>query len=47
MTPKLFGALVDALADRDLLERARQRLARKAEAIEADPSVPSLGASSA
>ena len=34
--PKLFEALVDELADRDLVELARQRLARKAEAIEVD-----------
>ena len=36
VTPKLFEALVDELADRDLIELARQRLARKAEAIEVD-----------
>jgi antitoxin StbD len=36
VTPKLFEALVDELADRDLVELARQRLARKAEAIEVD-----------
>ena len=36
VTPKLFEALVDELADRGLAELARQRLARKAEAIEVD-----------
>ena len=36
VTPKLFEALVDELADLDLVELARQRLARKAEAIEVD-----------
>lgn len=36
VTPKLFEALVDELADRDLVELARQRLERKAEAIEVD-----------
>ena len=36
VTPKLFEALVDELADRNLVELARQRLARKAEAIEVD-----------
>ena len=36
VTPKLFEALVEELADRDLVELARQRLAKKAEAIEVD-----------
>lgn len=36
VTPKPFEALVDELADRDLVELARQRLARKAEATEVD-----------
>ena len=36
VTPKLFEALVEELADRDLLEIARRRLARKDTAIEVD-----------
>ena len=36
VTPKLFEALVEELADRDLVELVRQRLAKKAEAIEVD-----------
>jgi antitoxin StbD len=36
LTPKLFEALVDELADRDLVELVRQRLARKDTAIEVD-----------
>ncbi|MBK5914654.1 type II toxin-antitoxin system prevent-host-death family antitoxin [Rhodocyclus purpureus] len=36
VTPKLFEALVEELADRDLLEIARRRLARKDSAIEVD-----------
>jgi antitoxin StbD len=36
VTPKLFEALIEELADRDLVELARQRLAKKAEAIEVD-----------
>lgn len=36
ITPKLFEALVEELADRDLLELTRQRLARKDTAIEVD-----------
>jgi len=36
VTPKLFEALVEELTDRDLVELARQRLAKKAEAIEVD-----------
>lgn len=36
ITPKLFEALVEELADRDLLELARQRLALKDTAIEVD-----------
>ena len=36
VTPKLFEALVEELADRDLVELARRRLERKAEAVEVD-----------
>lgn len=36
VTPKLFEALVEELLDRDLVELARQRLARKDTAIEVD-----------
>ena len=36
VTPKLFEALVEELADRDLVAIARQRLMRKASAIEVD-----------
>ncbi len=36
VTPKLFEALVEELADRHLLELARQRLTRKDTAIEVD-----------
>ena len=36
VTPKLFEALVEELADRDLVELARQRLANKDSAIEVD-----------
>ena len=36
VTPKLFEALVEELADRDLVELARQRLANKDTAIEVD-----------
>lgn len=36
VTPKLFEALVEELADRDLVDLARQRLARKDKAIEVD-----------
>ncbi|BAN35250.1 antitoxin of toxin-antitoxin stability system [Sulfuricella denitrificans skB26] len=36
VTPKLFEALVEELADRDLVDLARQRLARKDTAIEVD-----------
>ncbi len=36
ITPKLFEALVEELADRDLLELARRRLALKDTAIEVD-----------
>lgn len=36
VTPKLFEALVEELADRDLVELVRQRLARKDTAIEVD-----------
>lgn len=36
VTPKLFEALVEELIDRDLVELARQRLARKDTAIEVD-----------
>lgn len=36
ITPKLFEALVDELAERDLVELVRQRLTRKDTAIEVD-----------
>lgn len=36
VTPKLFEALVEELADRDLVELVRQRLARKDTATEVD-----------
>ena len=36
ITPKLFEALVDELADRDLIELTRQRLLKKDTAIEVD-----------
>ncbi len=36
ITPKLFEALVDQLADRDLVELVRSRLAMKEAAVEVD-----------
>ena len=36
VTPKLFEALVEELADRDLIAVARQRLALKDTAVEVD-----------
>lgn len=36
VTPKLFEAMVEEMADRDLLALARQRLALKDTAIEVD-----------
>jgi len=36
VTPKLFEALVDELAERDLVELVRQRLTRKGTAFEVD-----------
>lgn len=36
VTPKLFEALVEELADRDLVDLVRKRLARKDTAIEVD-----------
>lgn len=36
VTPQLFEALVEEMADRDLLALARQRLSRKDTAIEVD-----------
>lgn len=36
VTPKLFEALIEEMADRDLLEIARRRLALKDTAIEVD-----------
>lgn len=36
VTPKLFEALLEALADRDLVDLARQRLGQKDRAIEVD-----------
>lgn len=36
VTPKLFEALVEELADRDLVDLARQRLGQKDSAIEVD-----------
>jgi antitoxin StbD len=36
VTPKVFEALVDALADRELVDLVRRRLAQKDQAIEVD-----------
>jgi len=36
VTPKIFEALVEALADRELTELVRHRLAQKDEAVEVD-----------
>lgn len=36
VTPRLFEALIDEMADRDLIALVRQRLARKDTAIEVD-----------
>jgi antitoxin StbD len=36
LEPALFEALLDELADRDLVHKVRVRLARKSEAIEVD-----------
>jgi len=36
VTPKLLEALVEALADRDLVEIVRQRLTKKDSAVEVD-----------
>ena len=36
VTPKLYEALLEELADRDLVELVRQRLTTKASAIEVD-----------
>lgn len=36
VTPKLFESMVEELADRDLVELVRRRLARKETAIEVD-----------
>jgi antitoxin StbD len=36
VTPKLFESLIEELADRELLQVARQRLAQKHQAIEVD-----------
>ena len=36
ITPKLFEALIEELADRDLIELTRQRLLKKDTAIEVD-----------
>ena len=36
VTPKLFAALIEKLADRDVVAIARQRLMRKASAIVVD-----------
>jgi len=36
VTPKLYEALVEELADRDLVKLVRQRLTTKASAIEVD-----------
>lgn len=36
VSPRLFEAIAEELADRDLLELARQRLTRKDSAIEVD-----------
>jgi len=36
VTPKIFEALVEALADRELMEIVRHRLAQKDQAVEVD-----------
>lgn len=36
VTPRVFEALIDEMADRDLIALVRQRLARKDTAIEVD-----------
>jgi len=36
VTPKIFKALVEALADRELTEMVRHRLAQKDQAVEVD-----------
>lgn len=36
LQPELFEALLEALADRDLVQTARERLVRKHEAIEVE-----------
>lgn len=36
VTPKIFETLVEALADRELTELVRHRLAQKAQAVEVD-----------
>jgi antitoxin StbD len=36
ITPKVFAAFVEALADRDLVEIARNRLSQKDQAVEVD-----------
>ena len=36
VTPKLFEALIEEMADRDLVEIARQRLSRKDTAVDVD-----------
>uniref|UniRef100_UPI0011A2D4B2 type II toxin-antitoxin system prevent-host-death family antitoxin n=1 Tax=Geobacter argillaceus TaxID=345631 RepID=UPI0011A2D4B2 len=36
VTPKIFEALVEALADRELTELVRHRLAQKDQAVEVD-----------
>jgi antitoxin StbD len=36
VTPKIFEALVEALADRELTELVRQRLTQKNQAVEVD-----------
>ena len=36
VTPKIFEALVEALADRELTELVRHRIAQKDQAVEAD-----------
>lgn len=36
VTPKIFEALVEALADRELTELVRHRLAKKDQAVEVD-----------
>jgi len=44
VTPKLFEAMIEEMADRDLAELVRQRLLRKESAVEVDIDGPFLKA---